>query len=68
MRYRRGARASVWGRSGVVLRIYTAHSHTMLEVDFETEVYPCWVENVDLEVAARPASEGFSDVEITTFV
>jgi hypothetical protein len=47
IRYTRGARWSVRSQEGVILRIYTAHSQTMLDVDFGTEVYPCWVENVD---------------------
>jgi hypothetical protein len=47
IRYTRGIRWSVLGKEGVVLRIYVAHGGTLLSVDFGTEVYSCWTENVD---------------------
>lgn len=46
VRYR-GARGSVFGREGMILRTYEAHSHTMHEVDFGTEVYQAWEGNLD---------------------
>ncbi len=49
VRYTRGVRWQVLGRAGVVLQVYVAHSATMLRVDFVTEVYNCWVGNVDPE-------------------
>ncbi len=61
VRYSRGARASVFGKLGIVLRVYTSHGATMLDVDFETEVYPCWIENVDPE-------DTFDDIEVTTII
>jgi hypothetical protein len=39
----------------------------MLEVDFGTEVYPCWVDNVDRIPDGTIELNDFSDVEITTF-
>jgi hypothetical protein len=60
VRYVRGARASVFGKVGVILKVYVAHGGVMLDVDFETEVYPCYWPNVDLE------DEGFTDAELVT--
>jgi hypothetical protein len=58
--YVRGARASVFGKSGVVLRVYVVHGGVMLDVDFGTEVYPCYWPNVDLE------ETGFTEAELVT--
>jgi hypothetical protein len=67
VRYTRGVRWQVLGRTGVVRSSYLAHSATMLEVDFGVEVYNCWVENVVLvpEEGVRPLDE-FSDIEVVT--
>lgn len=48
-------------REGLVLRVHEVHHHTMLDVDFVTEVYPCWEANVDLVEAAD--EEGAIDVD-----
>ena len=66
IRYVRGARASVFGMEGVVLRVYTAHGGMMLDVDFGTEVYPCYPPNVDLIPQEITDVTEFADVEMTT--
>jgi hypothetical protein len=47
IRYVRGAKWSVLGKTGTVLSTHMAHGQLMLAVDFGTEVYDCWSENVD---------------------
>ena len=66
VRYTRGIRWTVHGREGVVLSLYTAHGAQMLVVDFGTEVYRCWVENVDLVPEIPVDVTDFSDIEIET--
>ncbi len=48
IRYTRGIRWTILGKEGVVLHTYMAHGRTLLSVDFGTEVYNCWTENVDM--------------------
>jgi hypothetical protein len=47
IRYTRGAQWTVRGHVGIVRRVYAAHGQTMLDVDFGSVTYPCWVENVE---------------------
>jgi hypothetical protein len=64
VRYK-GAKGSVFGREGLVRFSYQAHSHRMLEVDFGTEVYPCWEGNLEL-VEEEIHISVFPPEEVTT--